>query len=57
MWARIEDGVVRELTDVDPAGRFHPDLVWVECGEEVCQGCLYQGGKFSAPAEPSPAPA
>ncbi len=29
MWARIENGTVAELTDVDPDGRFHPSLAWI----------------------------
>lgn len=29
-WARKdEDGNIVELTDVDPTGRFHEDIVWV----------------------------
>lgn len=28
MWARIQDGRVAETTSVDPAGRFHPSVVW-----------------------------
>ena len=35
-WARIdEDGVMREFTFIDPVGRFHPSLVWVEVADEV----------------------
>lgn len=26
MWALIVDGVVWEITDIDPNGRFHPSL-------------------------------
>lgn len=33
MWARVEDGIVVELTDIDPAGRFHESLVWVPCSD------------------------
>lgn len=29
-WARKDvDGNILEITDVDPAGRFHEDIVWV----------------------------
>ena len=47
MWARIENGTVAEITDLDPAGRFHPSLKWVECNSNVKQGWKYEGGSFS----------
>lgn len=50
MWARIENNVVAEVTDIDPAGRFHPSLIWVECTTDVQQNWLYDGKKFSPPA-------
>lgn len=46
MWALIVDGVVWEITDIDPNGRFHPSLLWVECGDDVEVGYLYDGKKF-----------
>jgi len=49
MWARIENGTVAELTDIDPDGRFHASLVWVECGDEVAPGWSYADGEFSEP--------
>jgi hypothetical protein len=49
MWARIEDGTVAEITNIDPAGRFHPSLVWVTCNSEVEPGWLYDGAAFTAP--------
>ena len=30
-WVRIEDGLLMEETDIDPAGRFHPDMHWEKC--------------------------
>lgn len=51
MWARIENGTVVELTDIDPTGRYHPSLEWTPCGEEVRPGWVYDG----AFAPPSPA--
>lgn len=48
-WALIVDGEVVELTDINPTGRFHPSLEWVECGENVGQGWVYDCGNFSAP--------
>ena len=50
-WARIENGTVMEITDIDPNGRFHPDLIWVECPEEVGQRWSYSDGIFTAPEE------
>lgn len=47
MWARIENGTVVELTDIDPAGRFHPSFVWVVCDESVSPGMQYADGEFS----------
>lgn len=55
MWARIENGTVAEITDLDPAGRFHPSLTWVACAAEVKAGWLCDGQSFAAPA-PLPAP-
>lgn len=52
MWARIENGAVAELTDMDPAERFHSDLQWVPCGAQVASGWLYAGGQFSEPLQP-----
>lgn len=58
-WARIEDGVVKETTTVDPEGRYHPDLVWVPADETVKQMDSYdfETGTFSdfiPPEEPVP---
>ncbi len=55
MWARIENGTVAEITDLDPDGRFHPSLIWAPCGAEVKAGWLCDGQAFAAPAPP-PAP-
>jgi len=51
-WALIVDGLVREITDIDPQGRFHPSMQWVLCGDEVVPGWTYSGAAFSAPAGP-----
>ena len=29
MWGRVENGVVVEFSDTDPAGLYHPDIEWV----------------------------
>lgn len=53
MWARIENGAVVETTDVDPTERFHPDLIWRECPEDVRSGWAVEGDRFlSPPATP-----
>lgn len=53
MWALIIDGIVRELTDEDPEGRFHPDLIWVTCDSSVMVGWSYVAGAFAPPPAPS----
>ena len=40
-WARIEDGVVREIIAFDPTGRFGPPLVFVAAPDDVAEGKLY----------------
>ncbi|CAH2603233.1 conserved protein of unknown function [Rhodovastum atsumiense] len=54
MWACIEDGMVRELTATDPAGRFHPSLLWVACDAAVREGWRWDGTGFAAPAAAGP---
>lgn len=51
MWARIENGAVAELTDIDPRGRFHPSIEWVACDKSVDVGWSYDSGEFIAPME------
>jgi len=51
IWALIINGVVAETTDIDPAGRFHPNFQWVECPEYVKQGWRYDGESFFAPTD------
>lgn len=51
-WALIIDGFVYELTDIDPAGRFAPELKWVECDPSVKEGFIYSRGKFTEPKIP-----
>lgn len=52
MWALIIDGTVREITEIDPVGRFHPSLEWIACASTVVPGDRYVGDGFvSAPHE------
>ncbi|MGB3434885.1 hypothetical protein [Achromobacter sp.] len=55
VWAHIQGGVVVELTDVDPAGRFHSDFVWVIANGEVVVGDMFDESVFFKPA-PLPQP-
>lgn len=52
MWALVIDGVVHETTDIDPEGRFAPDLDWIACPGDVAQGWRFADGAFAAPAGP-----
>jgi len=54
MWARIDNGAVVEITDIDPSGRFHPSLTWARCSSAVAPGWTYDGQTFAAPAPPLP---
>jgi len=49
MWARIENGTVAEITDIDPEGRFHPSIPWEACPAETEIGWSYDGQAFSPP--------
>ena len=49
MWARIENNLVVELTDIDPYGRFHSDMIWVPCVERAQVGWIYDGSTLSDP--------
>ncbi len=54
VFARIEDGVVRELhrAEADVSGRFHAALRWVEVtGRDVREGFLETAAGFVAPVE------
>lgn len=51
MWALVQEGVVVETTDIDPEGRFHPDLKWRACAVQVLPGWLYANGVFAEKVE------
>ncbi|WLH11671.1 phage tail assembly chaperone [Pseudomonas hefeiensis] len=46
MWALVQEGVVLETTDVDPEGRYHPDLKWRSCAVQVQTGWLFENEVF-----------
>lgn len=52
MWARIENGIVAEITDLDPAGRFHQSMQWEPVGQAggCGPGWAWNGVEFFAPA-------
>lgn len=57
-WALIVSGVVHEVTAVDPAGRFAPDMVWRDVSAVSPQpqpGWTFDGTAYHPPAAP-PAP-
>lgn len=54
MWARIENNVVVELTDIDPEGRFHRDMIWVECTQATQVGWVYDGTSLQEPEPQQP---
>lgn len=56
MWALIIDNVVAEITDIDPAGRFHPSFEWVSAPETAAVGDAYSDGEFVSPASIPPTP-
>jgi len=49
-WARIENSLVMETTSTDPAGLFHPDLIWqavpTDLAPWVTQGWTFDGTDF-----------
>jgi len=48
-WARIENNIIKEFTDIDPYGRFHESLIWVECNNDVDYSFIYNGSEFIKP--------
>jgi hypothetical protein len=48
-WARVVNGEVVEVTNADPAGRFHPSLSWTPCPNTVKPGWMVAGASYTAP--------
>jgi hypothetical protein len=57
LWALIINGIVFEITTTNPAGRFPPEMEWVECASDIVPGYTYNGTTFAAPVAPVPTPA
>ena len=53
-WVRIENGIVIEITDIDPKERFVKEIEaqFFSCSEEVEQGWSCKNGAFSKPTPP-----
>lgn len=49
MWARIENGIVAELTEENPEGRFHPSIEWVAADATVTIGDAHSADGFAKP--------
>lgn len=50
MWARIANGRVMEITDIDPLDRYHSELVWEKCSIETRPGWNVVEGGFAPPS-------
>lgn len=53
-WALVDDGVVIEVTTINPDGRFHPDLKWHGAPDDVKQHMAYNGKDFYWPNKATP---
>ncbi|WP_079229385.1 phage tail assembly chaperone [Pseudomonas putida] len=50
MWARIANGQVMEVTDINPVDRYHSDLVWEKCTLETMPGWQVVEGGYVPPS-------
>ena len=46
-WARLDGNRVIETTDIDPAGRFHPSLIWVPVPVDATPNSTFEAGVWS----------
>lgn len=53
MWARIDGDRVAEITDIDPAGRYHPSIQWELASNGAEEGDIFDGSGFSKPEGPA----
>jgi len=54
MYARIKDNTAIEVIKFDPAGKFHPLIIWTKVPDEVEQGWTITDGEWVAPVFPEP---
>ncbi len=52
-WIRLDNDRVVETTDIDPKGRFHPDLKWIKAATSVEAGMVKQADGSYAFPEPA----
>jgi len=50
-WARIENGIVMEIIDVEPIGRYTEEIVnqFNTCEDDTEQGDIFEEGIYSKP--------
>jgi hypothetical protein len=55
-YARVENGIVRELINFNPKGKFVKEIEeqFIECLEDTKQNDIYENGKFSKPTPKLP---
>lgn len=46
-WARLDGNRVIETTDIDPAGRFHPSLMWESVPVDATPNSTFEAGVWS----------
>jgi hypothetical protein len=53
-YARVENGMVREIIDFNPEGRFTQEIVsqFVKCDDSVKQHFTYSNNEFHEPVPP-----
>jgi hypothetical protein len=53
MFARLENNFVREIFEGEILPDFHPDLIWIQCPENVAEGYKYdsENQEFISPAD------
>ena len=49
-----ETGLVAEVIEWEPEGRYPPEWVWVECPSDTRQFAVFDGETFVNPPEPEP---
>jgi hypothetical protein len=52
MWARLEDNIVKEVINFDPADKFTGNLTWVECDGATKEFMVFENGSFREPDAP-----
>jgi hypothetical protein len=53
-WARIINNVAIETTDVDPVGRFSPEIVWEKVSTDITPNSTRNGSVWTIAPVPEP---